>query len=65
MKLDCVDEEEIEEPCDEVGTNVAGWAEGVGGPDEDGEAGSVTHNRWLFVATSLATVCANVLDGVT
>lgn len=44
---------------------VAEWLDGVGGLEVDGEAGSVIHSRWLFVATSLATVCANVLVGVT
>lgn len=56
---------DIEELCEDVGTNVAGWIDGVGGPLDSGETGSVIHIRWLFVATSLATVCASVLMGVT
>lgn len=40
----------------EVGTSVAVWREGVGGPEETGETGSVIHMRWDLVATSLATV---------
>lgn len=56
---------EIDELCDEVGTRVAGWAKGVGGPEDEGETGSVTHIRWLLVATSFATVWARVLSGVT
>ena len=56
---------EIDELCDEVGTSVAGWVKGVGGPDDDGDTGSVTHMRWLLVATSFATVWARVLSGVT
>lgn len=44
---------------------VAVCVSGVVGPEEDGEAGSVIHNRWLFVATSLATVWASVLSCVT
>ena len=55
---------EIEE-CEEVGTSVAEWIDGVGGPEEEGEAGSVTQSRCLSVATSLAVVCARVLAGVT
>ena len=49
----------------DVGTRVALWRDGVGGPEEEGETGSVIHMRWLFVATSLATVCAKVESGVT
>lgn len=56
---------EIDEEWDEVGTIVAVCRDGVGGPDEDGEIGSVTQRRWLFVATSLATTCASVFIGVT
>jgi hypothetical protein len=45
---------------------VAECREGVGGPEEDGEEeGSVIHMRWDFVATSFATVCASVENGVT
>ena len=36
---------DMEEECDEVGTIVAVCSDGVGGPEEDGEIGSVTHNR--------------------
>ena len=56
---------DIEELCELVGTSVAGWIDGVGGPLEDGDIGSVIHILWLFVATSFATVCAKVLIGVT
>jgi hypothetical protein len=59
------DAEDIEELWEEVGTRVAGWIDGVGGPEEDGDTGSVTHIRWLLVAISLATVCARVFIGVT
>ena len=52
----CPEPAEMEELWDEVGTIVAEWREGVGGPDEKGDAGSVTHIRWLFVATSFAMV---------
>jgi len=45
MIWDWPDADEIEELCEEVGTRVAGWADGVGGPDEDGDIGSVTHIR--------------------
>ena len=40
----------------EVGTKVALCNDGVGGPDETGETGSVIHIRCDFVATNLATV---------
>jgi len=56
---------EKEEEWLEVGTIVAVWREGVGGPDELGDTGSVSHIRCDFVATSLATVCARVESGVT
>lgn len=36
---------EIEELCDEVGTSVAEFNDGVGGPDEKGDEGSVTQRR--------------------
>jgi hypothetical protein len=49
----------------DVGAMVAVCKEGVGGPDEDGETGSVIHIRCDFVATNLATVCARVDSGVT
>lgn len=55
----------IEEKCEDGWTRVAEWVEGVGGPEDEGEAGSVTQRRWLSVATSLAVVCASVLAGVT
>jgi len=45
IRFDCAEGEEMEEPWDEVGTKVAGWVEGVGGPEEDGDAVSVIHNR--------------------
>jgi len=45
-----------EEEWLEVGTRVTECKEGVGGPDELGETGSVIHIRWDFVATSFATV---------
>lgn len=44
IRLDCVDGE-MEELWDEVGTMVAVCVRGVVGPEEDGEAGSVIHNR--------------------
>ena len=56
MIWDWPEAEEIDELCDDVGTRVAGWVDGVGGPEEDGEIGSVTHIRWLLVAMSFATV---------
>lgn len=56
---------DIEELCELVGTSVAGCIDGVGGPLEDGDTGSVIHILWLFVATSFATVWASVLIGVT
>lgn len=56
---------ESDDECEDVGTSVAVWRDGVGGPDEEGEIGSVTQRRWLFVATSLATMCARVFMGVT
>lgn len=49
----------------DVGASVAVCSEGVGGPDEEGEIGSVIHIRCDFVATSFATVCASVDSGVT
>lgn len=58
-------------PCEkldewlDVGTSVAECSEGVGGPDEEGETGSVIHIRCDFVATSFATVWARVESGVT
>jgi hypothetical protein len=63
--LDWPEGKEMKEVWDEIGTMVDVWVKGVVGPEEDGEAGSVIHKRWLLVATSLATVWANVLDGVT
>ena len=57
--------EKLEEWLD-VGTRVAECRDGVGGPDEDGDAaGSVIHILCDFVATSLATVWASVEKGVT
>lgn len=38
---------------------------GVAGTEEAGEADSTIHMRWERVATSLATVWANVEDGLT
>lgn len=58
----CPDAAELWE---DVGTNVAVWRDGVVGAEDIGESGSVTHIRWLFVATSLATVWARVFIGVT
>ena len=49
----------------DVGTSVAECSDGVGGPDEDGETGSVIHILCDFVATSFATVWARVESGVT
>jgi len=46
----------MKEVWDEIGIMVDVWVKGVVGPEEDGEAGSVIHKRWLLVATSLATV---------
>lgn len=57
--------EEMDDEWLEVGTKVAVCKDGVGGPDEDGEMGSVIHMRCDFVATSLATVWARVDNGVT
>jgi len=40
-----------------------GWLgvrSGVAGALGEGDADSTTHIRWLWVATSLATVCASV-----
>lgn len=48
----------------EGGTRMAGVAAGVGGPEEAGDGVSTTHIRWERVATSLATVCASVENGV-
>lgn len=42
------------------GGATAGAAAGVAGAEGEGDALSTTHIRWLFVATSLATVCASV-----
>lgn len=61
----CPDPADIDEECDDVGTSVAVCRDGVGGPEDEGETGSVIHRRWLLVATSLATMCANVFIGVT
>ena len=36
---------EIEELCDDTGAMVADERDGVGGPDEDGDIGSVTQRR--------------------
>ena len=44
---------------------VADEREGVGGPEDDGDMGSVIQSRWLLVATSFATECARVFMGVT
>lgn len=49
----------------EGGTIWAGWSAGVEGPDEAGEGVSTTHIRCDRVATSLATVWARVLKGLT
>lgn len=43
----------------------AGVMAGEGGTEDTGDGDSVTHIRWERVATSLATVCARVLCGVT
>lgn len=56
---------EMEEAWLEVGASVAEWMDGVGGPEEAGDAGSVIHKRWDLVATSFATVYARVECGVT
>jgi hypothetical protein len=48
----------------EGGTRIAGVAAGVGGPEDAGDGVSTTHMRWERVATSLATVCASVENGV-
>jgi hypothetical protein len=48
----------------EGGTRMAGVAAGVGGPDDAGDGVSTTHIRWERVATSFATVCASVENGV-
>jgi hypothetical protein len=48
----------------EGGTRIAGVAAGVGGPEDAGDGVSTTHIRWERVATSLATVCARVENGV-
>ena len=44
----------------DVGIRVAACKEGVGGPEDEGEMGSVIHILCDFVATSFATVCASV-----
>lgn len=44
---------------------IEGVERGVAGFDGDGDADSTTHIRWERVATSLATVCANVEYGLT
>ena len=44
---------------------MAEFNDGVGGPDEKGDEGSVIQSRWLFVATSFATEWARVFMGVT
>jgi hypothetical protein len=49
----------------DVGTRLAECNEGVGGPELDGDTGSVIHILCDLVATSLATVCARVERGVT
>jgi hypothetical protein len=49
----------------EGGTTTAGVIAGVDGPDDAGEGASTTHMRCERVATSLATVCARVLNGLT
>lgn len=46
----------MEELCVDIGTIVAVCRAGVGGPEDMGDTGSVTHILWLLVATSLATV---------
>lgn len=48
-----------------VGMLVEGIRAGDAGTDDAGEAVSTTHMRCERVATSLATVCASVLYGVT
>lgn len=45
--------------------NECGPANGVAGADGDADADSTTHMRCERVATSLATVCANVELGLT
>jgi hypothetical protein len=49
----------------EGGTSTAGWIAGVEAPEEAGEGVSTTHMRCDRVATSLATVWARVLKGLT
>lgn len=49
----------------EGGTTIAGVIAGVDGPDDAGDGASTTHMRCERVATSLATVCARVLNGLT
>lgn len=46
----------------EGGTMTDGVSAGVDGPDDDGDGASTTHMRCERVATSLATVCASVLN---
>lgn len=44
---------------------IEGVERGVAGFEGDGDADSTTHIRWERVATSRATVCANVEYGLT
>lgn len=48
-----------------LGAEILGALAGVAGLDVDGDALSVTHMRWLVVATSFATVWARVEYGLT
>lgn len=61
----CPEPDGMDDLCDRVGTMVEDCMDGVGGADVAGETGSVIHNLWLLVATSLATTCARVFMGVT
>lgn len=47
------------------GTRTVGWMAGVEGPEDAGEGVSTIHMRCERVATSLATVWASVLKGLT
>lgn len=47
------------------GMRRVGWIAGVEGPEDAGDGVSTTHIRCDRVATSLATVCASVLKGLT
>ena len=39
------DAEDNDDLCEDVGTRVAGAVEGVGGPEDEGDIGSVIHIR--------------------